>query len=469
MASLTFYGGINEIGGNKILLEDGDTRIFLDFGKSFSALERYFGGYLAPRWSNGILDFITMGLVPDIPGIYRDDLMFRAGREIKSPEVDAVLFSHAHADHINYASFLHRDIPLYMGVVTKSMILAMQERSYNAIDEEILEYHLVGAYKSNQKIQRTVNTFRTGDRFSVGSLEIEPIHVDHSVPGAYGFIIYTSEGPVVYTGDLRSHGTKPQMTEEFVEKAKKAKPTALIAEGTRLGEKHVNESEQMVYDRSNSLAADTSNLIFADFNFKDVDRVRTFYNVAKANGRKLVIKIKDCYLLRRLAADPVLNLPDWDDEHIAIYKGKQGSGTYSDTDYFGNDRAFATAPNALTASQIAAHPDRYLCAMGFFSFNALIDMKPRPGAVYIHSASEPYTEEQTLNTQRLGNWTDKFQMDPHHIHCSGHARGQDMLNLVDEIGAGMLFPVHTEHPEEYRRVTDSITLIKPNQTYSVHS
>ena len=330
MVSLTFYGGVNEIGGNKILLEDGDTRIFLDFGKSFSSMERYFGGYLAPRWSNGILDFITMGLVPDIPGIYRDDLMFRAGREIKSPEVDAVLFSHAHADHINYASFLHRDIPLYMGEVTKNMIQAMQERSRNAIDEEILEYHLVGAYKSNQKIQRTVNTFRTGDKFKIGSLEIEPIHVDHSVPGAYGFIIYTSEGPVVYTGDLRSHGTKPQMTAEFVEKAREARPVALIAEGTRLGEASSDESEQIVYDRSNSLAAGTGNLILADFNFKDVDRVRTFYNVARANGRKLVIKIKDCYLLRNLSADPVLNLPNWNDEHIAVYKGKQGSGTYSD-------------------------------------------------------------------------------------------------------------------------------------------
>ena len=34
VTSLTFYGGVNEIGGNKILLEDKDTRVFLDFGKS---------------------------------------------------------------------------------------------------------------------------------------------------------------------------------------------------------------------------------------------------------------------------------------------------------------------------------------------------------------------------------------------------------------------------------------------------
>jgi len=36
MVLLTFYGGFKEIGGNKILLEDKDTKIFFDFGMSFS-------------------------------------------------------------------------------------------------------------------------------------------------------------------------------------------------------------------------------------------------------------------------------------------------------------------------------------------------------------------------------------------------------------------------------------------------
>ena len=46
VTSLTFYGGVNEIGGNKILLEDKDTKVFLDFGKSFSRRARYFEEYL---------------------------------------------------------------------------------------------------------------------------------------------------------------------------------------------------------------------------------------------------------------------------------------------------------------------------------------------------------------------------------------------------------------------------------------
>jgi mRNA degradation ribonuclease J1/J2 len=29
---ITFYGGVGEMGGNKFLVEDDDTKIFLDFG-----------------------------------------------------------------------------------------------------------------------------------------------------------------------------------------------------------------------------------------------------------------------------------------------------------------------------------------------------------------------------------------------------------------------------------------------------
>jgi len=42
MVKLIFYGGVNEIGGNKILLEDKGTKIFLDFGQSFAFGAEYF-------------------------------------------------------------------------------------------------------------------------------------------------------------------------------------------------------------------------------------------------------------------------------------------------------------------------------------------------------------------------------------------------------------------------------------------
>ena len=65
-----------------------------------------------------------------------------------------------------------------------------------------------------------VTRFRTGTKIKVDHVTVEPIHVDHSIPAAYGFIIQTSEGAIVYTGDLRRHGPRKDLTEEFIEKAK---------------------------------------------------------------------------------------------------------------------------------------------------------------------------------------------------------------------------------------------------------
>lgn len=75
MASLTFYGGVNEIGGNKILLEDKTDRILLDFGMSFSEHFKYFDAFLTPRKLNGMGDFYELGLLPRLKGIYRSDYL----------------------------------------------------------------------------------------------------------------------------------------------------------------------------------------------------------------------------------------------------------------------------------------------------------------------------------------------------------------------------------------------------------
>ena len=464
MTTLTFYGGVNEVGGNKILLEDKGTKIFIDFGKSFAQDRKFFEHFLKPRKSNGINDHLRMGMLPDIPGIYRDDLMEFAGRKLVEPDVQGVLISHAHADHVDNASFLHEKIPLYMGETCKGVLQALDERGKN-FERAILDFAPLGSKRGDPPTQRIINTFRTGKKFKIDSLEINPLHVDHSVPGAYGFIIYTSEGPVVYTADLRRHGTRGDMTEEFISEAKAAKPIALLAEGTRITDLESDESEEKVYNESLNVISNCNNLVFVDFNFKDVDRVRTFYNIAKKTGRKFVVKMKDCRYLKYFHNDKKLNIPNYDDEHIVIYKLRQRSGTFSNSDYYGDDSYYSSLPNALSPIEIAQNPDKYLCALGFYSFNSLIDMNPKAGAVYIHSASEPWTEEQEFGVERRDNWINHFSMEQHQIHCSGHAKGQDLLDMVKEIDAKMLYPIHTDHPEEYKKITDKITIVEQGKKY----
>ena len=472
MTSLTFYGGVNEIGGNKILLEDKDTRIFLDFGMSFSRKEKYFEEYLSPRTANGIVDFLTMNLLPDIPGIYRNDLMKMAGRKEQEPEVDAVLLSHAHADHANHIAFLHEHIPIYMGSTCHLILKAIAEKSPRSIDSEILDYKLRPSKRpesyNEEPVARTINEFRTGAKFTIGSLEVEPIHVDHSVPGAYGFIIHTSEGAVVYTGDIRLHGTRPDMTDEFVEKAKAAKPIALISEGTRITDEETDESERRVFAECKKIVYESDNLVLADFNFKDVDRLRTFFTIAKQTGRRFVVKLTDAYYLKYLSQDPQLNVPNFDDEDILICLPKRQTGTYSEADYSRKDKEFATLENTITAEKISERPDKYLCALGYYSFTSLIDMALKPGARYIHSSSEPYNEEQEISQERTDAWLKHFGLTKYQSHCSGHAKGSDLLKAVSDINAKTVYPVHTEHPDAFRKVSDNIVKIDEGVKYDLN-
>lgn len=77
-------------------------------------------------------------------------------------------------------------------------------------------------------------SFRTGEKLKIDSLEIELIHVDHSVRGAYAFVVNTSQVAVLYTGDFRIHGAIPQMTQDFVEKAKEAESAEVVTEATNM-------------------------------------------------------------------------------------------------------------------------------------------------------------------------------------------------------------------------------------------
>ena len=238
-------------------------------------------------------------------------------------------------------------------------------------------------------------------------------------------------------------------------------------EGTRIADDTREDSEELVSKESEKIVSTTNRLVLADFSFKDVDRLRTFLKVAKDNDRKLVIKMNDAYFLKYLSKDPKLNVPDIDDEDIIMCLPKKGSGMYQDSDYKGRDKEFANRHNTWNAQEIARNENKVLCAMGFYSFTALIDMKPQPGAIYIHSASEPFNEEQEISQERINAWIDHFGINKFQRHCSGHARSKDLLQIVNEINACMLYPIHIEHSEIYKRTVKNTTEVVEERPYSL--
>ena len=82
MVNLTFYGGVNEIGGNKILVEHESSRVMLDFGTRMGFASEFLSDFLDIRSNTELKDKLTIGLLPKIPGIYRSDLIKADGANV---------------------------------------------------------------------------------------------------------------------------------------------------------------------------------------------------------------------------------------------------------------------------------------------------------------------------------------------------------------------------------------------------
>ncbi|MCW4031312.1 MAG: MBL fold metallo-hydrolase, partial [Candidatus Bathyarchaeota archaeon] len=311
------------------------------------------------------------------------------------------------------------------------------------------------------------NRFRTGDKIQVGDVTVEPIHVDHSIPAAYGFIIHTSTGPVVYTGDLRRHGPRKDLTEDFIDAAADCEPSALICEGTRMAEedKRQNHTEPQVMAGAEKIVASTDNIVFTTRYSRDMDRFNSFYKVAKKNNRTFVVAPKTAYLLSKLQDDKHLSLPDpLKDSNIMVYYKRKRSGNFDDSDYYVWERKFMD--KIVTHEYVTQNQKNLIMDLDFTQFAELLDIKPNPGSHFIHSMSEPFSEED-IEDRVMHNWIDYFKLKFHQIHASGHISKTQLIDMLGTIKSKQVFPVHTESPHLFRKYCNNTRVVEPEKEMKV--
>jgi ribonuclease J len=506
MVKLTFYGGVREIGGNKILLEDDRGKLFLDFGYPYSKYRTFYEEYLKPRPGAGLLDLLVMGLLPQLKGIYRTDLetenlwqqFGRAGHYRRLEDIDGVLLSHAHLDHSGHISFLREDIPVYATATTAFIAKAMQDSGKAPFDqqvcyftprvEECLEGWKQGAYVTSSREDRQ-RRFCIADRLKLSeeaekfwekttrrkklesqllddidrcSFSLRCFPVDHSIPGACSWGIETSSGWVIYSGDLRLHGRHGKLTESMIKEAARLRPRALILEGTNV-DKTSNVYEQEVYENGFKAINGAKGLVIADFPPRDVNRLLTFLHIARDTKRKLTILPKDAYLLKTMRLlEP--EIPDIAREDaVAIYQ-KTTASKSPDSWLRNIYRDYSS--KIVLAKDVSSNQEDFILCFSFWDLNELPSIQPQPGSLYVFSSSEPHNEEQEMDFRRLHQWLERFQLQAvalpiekngqweipeaeKGLHASGHGCGPDLLRIARGIQPEVLIPVHSEKPEFY--------------------
>jgi len=474
--NIKILGGKGEIGGNKILVEHKGTRILLDFGMSFGTSKLYFSEFLQPRTCGGLQDFFEMGLLPDTPGLYRQDFLDHMGREQKEELIDAVFLSHAHADHATYLHFLHWDIPVYCTKGTKLILEALQETGSGSIKEFLHVTEKFRFYENSKGamsrvkkgIKKTEKRFEhdrvyylmdeednsgnfNSQKVKIGSLEIECCPVDHSLPGACGYIIYSDEGTLAYSGDIRFHGYNKEKSHEFVEKLKSVEPTWLLLEGTRI-DSDVVVSEEDVCDKITKYIAKAEELVFIEHPIRDLDRVYSIYQATKANNREFAISLKLAFLIQLLGDLSPFTL---DDVKIFIPKKSWGlicndkyDGNLKSGDYFKWEKPLIERNNTITYQDLIANPNNFVVSMNMFEIKHLIDIQPT-NAIWIKSSVEPFSVDMELDEKQKQNWLDHFKIPQYKAHASGHASGDEIRKIINTVQAKNVIAIHTEHPESY--------------------
>jgi ribonuclease J len=152
-------GGLGEIGRNMTVFEYAGRLLVVDCGVLF------------PEDHHPGVDLI----LPDFAPI-RDRL----------GDIEALVLTHGHEDHIGAAPYLLRerqDIPL----VGSRLTLAL-------LDSKLREHRL------RETVHHTV---KEGDRLTLGPFELEFVAVNHSIPDALAVAIRTGAGLVLHTGDFK--------------------------------------------------------------------------------------------------------------------------------------------------------------------------------------------------------------------------------------------------------------------------
>ena len=501
METLEFYGGVNEIGGNKIKLNMDSTSLLLDFGMSFSQTGKYFGGFVKPRNGNGLDDYFELGLLPKIEGIYRKDYLRHKDKQAyEKRAVDGLLLSHAHADHAEYIRFLRKDIPIYMSFISK-LILEVLDVVGNE-SKDILMYKPQYRYYLNTKnkyskvkkeqglCKRKLRILKPYKKEKINNLDVQLAPVDHSLPGAAAYLIEGSKN-VVYSGDLRFHGRNKKDSCKFVKKAKKFSPDIMICEGTRINiqKECFFNCEEDIEEGAKNLICNHNGLVIVNFTLRDLDRLITFHKVAEKTDRTLLITLKQAYMLNHFEKKlEKKTFPSLNDDHIGVYIPRSGNGVYP-FDTFGlfkkedadnsewrvSDNETAKLDfrydwqktlmydcNAVNALDVKNNQGEYILRLDNYSFMDLIDIKPE-NAIYIHSATDPFSDEMELDYEITKNWLKHFNIPRYEsFHVSGHARGPQLLEMIREINPEALYPIHTRHVELFDVLKeDGIKVIHP--------
>lgn len=398
---ISFLGGINEIGKNMTVYEYKNDMFIVDCGLAFPTAE-----------------------LPGVDLVIPDFTYIKNCRE----RIRGIIITHGHEDHIGGLAYLLKqvNIPVYATKLTIGLIKGKLE-----------EHGLLGSVKLVE--------IKPRDNITLGSFNIELIHVNHSIPDAVGLAIRCPAGIIIQTGDFKIDTTPVDgdMIDlpRFAEYGKKG-VLALLSDSTNAERPGYTMSERNVGDSFEKLFAKAKHkrIIVATF-ASNIHRVQQIIDVAQTRGRKVAVIGRSLENLVKVGEElgylivpkniliPIDSIGSYaDDKLVIITTGSQGEPMSALTKMaFGDHRKVSITPNDYV----------------------IISATPIPG-----------------NEKMVGNVVNALMKRKveviyekmYEVHVSGHACQEDLKLMMGLVNPKYFIPVHGEQKHLVKHATLAETM-----------
>ena len=401
-----FLGGLNEIGKNFTLYECQDDMLIVDCGLAFPD--------------------------EDMPGI---DLVIPdfAFVEKNRSKIKGVVITHGHEDHIGAVPYLLKklNVPVYGTALTIGLI-----------ESKLKEHGLTGSAR--------LNVTPPGSRIKLGCMEVELVHVNHSIADSVSLAIHSPAGVVVHTGDFKIDFTPAEG--KMIDLARFAQlgdegVLALLADSTNAERAGYTQTEQTVNNSLDSLfnRAQGKRIIVATF-ASSISRVQMIINCAVKYGRKVALSGRSMVNVMGIASElGYLDIPQGVliDLNL-INRYEPGQLVLITTGSQGEPMSALTRMAFSDHRQVAIGPNDFI----------ILSARPIPG------------NEKTVGAvvdELLKQGCTVIYESMYEVHVSGHAC-QEELKLIHALTKPKFFiPVHGEQKHLQKHAGLAVAMGMPRE------
>ena len=383
-------GGQEEVGRNMTIFEYGKDIVILDMGVQF------------PEEDMPGIDYI----IPNIS--------YLKGKE---KNIQGVIFSHGHLDHIGAAPILLEKLN-YPPIIGRDLTVAL-------IKKRLEDYQ-----KNSAKRLDIIPVKSTRDKIKLGNFNLSFFDIEHSIMDAVGVILQTPSATVIHPGDwtMDKDPISGQML-SYEHLANLPSPKIMMLESlgatdTRLT--HTTEKE--MYANLEKLIRETTGKVIIGTFSSQIRRIGHLLEYARTVGKKVALDGFSMKMNVEIAKElgyikidrdtliPINDIHKHPDNKIMIIgTGAQGEG------------------NAVL-SRIVAGDHRFI--------------KVRKQDTVIFSSSVIPGNERTVQRLKdnLYRQSDNvIHSDIMDVHTSGHCNAQNIKEIIQQVKPDFFLPVYGNH------------------------